>query len=44
VALWGGGGGRGGGGGGSADGVSLSMGASLGEPAVGAPCWGPQRL
>jgi len=26
--------------GGSADGASLSMGAPLGEPGGGAPCWG----
>jgi len=32
--------------GGSADGVSLSMGAPLGEPGGGGgpPCWGPRRL
>jgi hypothetical protein len=27
--------------GGSADGASFTMGASLGEPGGGVPCWGP---
>jgi hypothetical protein len=30
--------------GGSANGASFSMGAPLGEPGGGGPCWGPKRL